>query len=102
MIKKFIKKFFKRVEYTPILPPSEDELVDGQAFKIKHYPLDRPMYLRPHDTLNVRLQILSEGVDETVTEKIGASMCIDTISTVRFNDALGYKHAIGALFGQRK
>jgi hypothetical protein len=28
-------------------------------------------------------------------------MVIDTISVMRFNDALGYKNAVGAVFGQR-
>lgn len=101
MIKKFIKRFFKQVEETPVLPPSEDELVDGQAFKIKHYPLKYPLHARSNDTLTITINLPSEGVDVVVEEKIGEPMYIDTISTVRFNDSLGYKHAIGALFGQR-
>lgn len=96
----YISNFFRRIEETPILPPEQEELVEGQAFTIKHYPVSPPRYVHEDDILNISILENRTKVAE-VSEKINCNLKIDTISTLRFNDALGYKHAIGALFGQR-
>ena len=101
MIKKFIRMFFKTIEETTVLPPSTDELIDGQAFKIKHYPLTKPVQLCARDKLIVTVHDRESKEDFIVEEEIESSIYVDTVSTIRFNDALGYKHAIGAIFGQK-
>jgi hypothetical protein len=100
MISKFIERFFKRVEETPIIPPTEDELVDGKAFRIRHYPLDRPI---PVDPTSIIQGSVYEGNELILqkTERVGVSMTVNTISMVRFNDSLGYKNAVGVIFGER-
>jgi hypothetical protein len=98
---KFRRRFFAEVEATPVAEPAPEELVDGKAFTIKHYSTMCTHYLVPNDVL--RATISEDGeVLEQVEETINRSMTVDTISTLRFNDALGYKHAIGVLFGERK
>lgn len=101
MIKEFLKKFFKQVEETPVLPLSEDELVEGQAFKIKHYSLSCSKYFSPKDLLTITIYDTESNEEFKVQEEIESSIYVDTVSTIRFNDALGYKHAIGAIFGQK-
>lgn len=97
----FIRRFFAAVEATPCPGPSPEELVDGKAFKIKHYPLKAPIHAMSSDTINASIE--EDGnVIAQVSEPIHKTMTIDTISMVRFNDALGYKHAVGALFRERK
>ena len=96
----YIKNFFSNVEATPNKPVEAHELVDGKAFTIKHYPLQRTMSVRPADRINATLREDHEVIAE-VSEPINQTMTIDTISTFRFNDSLGFKHAVGVIFGQR-
>jgi len=93
--------FFRRVEATPVPEkPDDSELVDGKAFTIKHYPLERPIYCCSADTLIATINENGKEIAK-VEEPINMTVMVDTISTIRLNDALGYKHAFGAIFGQR-
>lgn len=97
---KFKKRFFKQVEAIPEQQPSVTELVDGRAFAIKHYPMSFPVTVIPNDTLTASISENGEKIAEFV-EPINMNMTINTCSVFRFNDALGYKNAIGAIFGER-
>lgn len=101
MISKFIRHFFNRVESTPVPEPTVTELVDGQAFKIKYYPMECPVYAMPGDKLYASVTEDGELIKK-VEEDVSTSMTVDTIAIIRFNDALGFKHAIGAVFGERR
>jgi hypothetical protein len=96
----YISSFFKRVEAVPEQYPSVDDLVDGRAFAIKHYPLTHPVNVAPKDTLTASISEHGKKIAEFV-EPINMTMTIDTCSVFRFNDALGYKCGVGAIFGQR-
>lgn len=98
----YIKNFFERVESTPIPKPTADELIDGKAFAIKHYLLDNgPFYATANDTLITANICEGRNTLFSVKEKINQTMIINSVSIVRFNDALGYKNAVGAIFGER-
>jgi len=100
-LRRFLDHFFSRVSSVPVPEPSADELIDGKAFAIRHYPLEAPIYTG--DFSELRAWILENGERiADIREPVSVAMRIDTISTIRFNDALGFKHAVGALFGERK
>ena len=96
----YISSFFKRVEAVPEQYPSVDDLVDGRAFAIKHYPLHNPVHLAPKDTITATISEVGKEIGK-FSEPINMELTVDTVSIFRFNDALGYKCGVGAVFGQR-
>lgn len=99
----YINSFFHSVESVPEAEcqPYEYELVNGKALEIRHYPQKRTMVVCPGDSITATITEGNEVIAK-VTEPIDKTMLVDTIRTLRFNDSIGYKHAVGVLFGQRK
>ena len=100
-IKNYIRQFFKTVAETPVPLPAQTELIDGRALVIQHYPLTHAQNVESGDLIKGQI-IENRTIIAEVQEEIGAPMHIDTISVLRFNDALGFKNAVGAVFGERK
>lgn len=94
------EEFFRRVEAVRIKEPSAEELIDGQAFAIKHYKMKHPVVLVAGDTITGSITEDHEPV-ASVTEAVDRTMRVNTISSIRFNDSLGFKHAVGIIFGER-
>lgn len=101
-LKKYLSRFFCRARSVPAheLRPYKEELVEGCAFKIKHYPLKRAYHVMPGDTMNCTIREYGEEI-ERVEEPMTEAMLVNTIAVVRFNDSLGFKRAVGAIFGER-
>ena len=97
---RYLKKFFDTSKAAKEEPIEEHHLIDGKAFAIKHYPLANPCLAASGDTIRAAVRENGEVIKE-VEEPITQALSINTISLFRFNDALGYKHAIGAIFGER-
>jgi hypothetical protein len=96
----FKSRFFKRVEETTVQEPTEEELVEKCAFKFKHYPLKYPLAVMSGDMIRASITEGGETIAQ-IEEPMNITMTVNTISVVRFNDALGYKNAVGAVFGER-
>ena len=77
-----------------------DIQTEGARFELTHNALKKPVFITPEDTLKVTIYEGGSPVDE-LYEKFGVSMQINTISILRFKDALGFKECVGVLIGER-
>ena len=82
--------------------PTEDAecMIDGKAVSINYYPLANPVEARADDKMRCSVN-RSNGETEMIEADINMAMRVDTIGVFRVQDALGFRSAIGGVFGER-
>jgi hypothetical protein len=93
------KRFVRRTESVDCAPRTE-EMINGRAFSYRLYPLERPVFLNPTDTLTAT--VTDEHGEQQFSENAALACEIDTVAMFRFKDALGMVEGIGGAFGKRK
>ena len=79
------------------IPPEDAKcMLNGKAFEIKYHPLKAPRHCVATDEI-----VCNIDGEEVARETIAQPMTIDTVATYRVKDALGFKHGVGAVFGER-
>lgn len=104
LIEKYKTKFFGNVESVVVEEPKTGELLNGKAFDIRYFSLGETIRLHPEDSLRLTYTPRPAEPKENafvVKEQTGLYIDVTHAAIFRFKDALGFKNAIGAVFGER-
>jgi len=101
LLKKFFGKALGKYDAGVDVEYPAEQLLDGKAIAIQRTALGRTYHVQDGDIF--RCQVKDENglfPDVEIDRRIKERMKIDTITTFYIQDALGYKNAICAAFGE--